>query len=256
MIAADFPEKIRQQLANSVDISATEDGFSIYLPFVFDDGDPCGFSLGRSANGAWVLSDEGDTITRASYVGPDLLTKGYTERLHKITSFYGIEEERGELTLSVDEDNFSEAIYTFTQACLEVVNLAKTPRQKTTEKSNFAQKLGKIIERSLPSDILTPRWHHPEHDSERIHTVDYHIQGQSREWYLFGIPTQHSAMRATIACYHYKKANVDFESIAIYDKEESMSTKDTIPLNEIVDRHFPRIAERKTIVEFLEETVR
>jgi len=251
MISTNFPEIIRAQLAERIDISIAGDGYSISLPFVFDDGDPCGFNL-TPADGGWLLSDHGATITRAGYAGVDLLTRGYVERLRKITGFYGIAEDKGELLLPVLQDDFSDGIYTFTQACLEIVNLAKTPKEKkATEKTHFAHQLGRLIEKTLPKEVWTHIWHDPKHDPQKIYTVDYHITGKTRDWFLFGIPTQMSALRATVACYHYKQAQLDFGSVAIYDHEEKLSPKDTLPLNEVADKTFPRVSERKAIQDFL-----
>ena len=130
MIVDNLTETIREQLASNI-VVEPEDGnaLSISMPFVFEDGDPCAFRLIKTGR-KWALDDEGGTIRRASFGGADLLVPGHIERLHKITGFYGLKEQQGVLSLPVVGKGFSDAIYSFTQACLEIVNLAKLPKER------------------------------------------------------------------------------------------------------------------------------
>lgn len=253
MISATITHRIREQLANRIEIESKDrDSCIINMPFVFDDGDPCGFMLTKGSDDTWYLSDKGVTARRASYIGADLLAPGHVERFRSIVGFYGMTEENGALLLPVRHDDFSDAIFTFTQACLEMVNLAKMPKERSeTVKTDFSKRLAKLVESAIPENHRVAHWHHPTLDPEHVYPVDYWIKGKSRDLYLFGVSNPMHAARATIACYHYKRSKADFKSVAIYDHEEKLSPRDTVPLNEIVDKRFPRVNERRSIQEYL-----
>jgi len=130
MIAENLPEKIRSQLADAISIEKEgRAAIAIGMPFVFGDGDPCEFRLTRArGGGGWVIDDEGGTIRRSAYHGPDLLTSGHVERLNRIAEFHGLTQNDGVLAMSVEGEEIADAIYSFTQACLEIINLSKMPK--------------------------------------------------------------------------------------------------------------------------------
>jgi Domain of unknown function DUF1828 len=253
MIADNIIEKVRSQISEAIVIEHEgRNALSIGTPFVFEDGDPCAFLLVKGGKGAWRLDDEGGTIRRAGLSGPDLLGPSHVERLKKIVGFYGLSENKGVLSLSVSGDGFGDAVCSFTQACLEIINLAKLPKERPEgEKTDFHRRLTSLVESAVPEDRRVARWHHPELDAEKVYHVDYMIRGKSHPLYVFGVNSPTSAHLATIACYHYKNAGADFRSLAIYDKEEKLRVRETVPLNEVVDKKFPRVRERKSIREFL-----
>lgn len=256
MIASNLTDTIREQLSSAVTIMSSSGGeVAISMPFSFDDGDPYDFKLLQTQAGEWLLHDSGHTVRRASYQGADLTAEGHVERFRQIVGFYGLKETQGDLSMPVDLESIGASLYAFTQACLESVTLARMPKERTAEaKPNFAKRFAKLIESVVPHDRLQPHWHDPQLDPERVYVADYRIRGRKRDWHLFGIPTAYAGLGATVTCMHYKQMG-DFNCLAVYDHEERLPTRVTIPLNATVDRRFPRISERSIIRDFLQEQI-
>ncbi len=127
MIAPNVLATIKNQIADSVSLSELDDGrIGISLPLAYDDGDHCACYAVREGNG-WVLRDEGDLVTRASYRDVNLLAAGYATRMRKIAEFYGATAARdGNLVVPVRNGDFGNAVFSFAQTCLALQELAKT----------------------------------------------------------------------------------------------------------------------------------
>jgi hypothetical protein len=132
MVSADVVALMRRQVTEGLQIEQEDrERIAVYTPFMYQDGDHCSFAVVRdSANATWHLTDEGEVLAHASYSGVDLLASDRVSRFRETTKFYGLKERRGELTLLVENESFGEALFSFTQACLDIVQLTKLPPEK------------------------------------------------------------------------------------------------------------------------------
>jgi hypothetical protein len=255
MISADMTHSIREQIAAAISIKPVANNeFAISMPFIFDDGDECAFRLTKHGR-SWAISDGGETVRRASYSGTDVLGAGHAERLRRIVEFYGVDVTDGALSMSVQEPEFSDGIFTFTQVCLEVVNLAKLPKERpASEREKFAEQLARVVTPVVPRERLVADWSDPTDDPDRLYRADFCVKGDT-DLLIFGVPSPTACMMATISCQHYKMKHKRFRSLAIYDHEEQIRVRFTSQLNEVVDKRFPRVIERKSIQEYLRHAV-
>lgn len=130
MITSDIAAAVRRQIADDVEISpVSPNRLELATRFLYLDGDRFSCSIARDgAESPWEMSDEGDVITRASYVGVDLLAGGRRKRLLRTAEFYGIKESNGVLTMAIESENdFGEAFFIFIQGCFEIYRLARFP---------------------------------------------------------------------------------------------------------------------------------
>jgi hypothetical protein len=254
MISVTLAHQLQEQIAAEIAVEAiTNDQMVVYMPFVFDDGDRCSIYLSRLDEAQWKLTDHGDVIKRASYAGVDLLNANHAERFRTIASFYGVAENEGALDLVTDQEGLSDAVFAMTQTCMEATWLAKMPlfNRTLSESKKFPQRLTTLVEKAVPRHRITHNWHDPVADPHGVYRVDHRIEGREKQLLLFGIGGPNSCMRATIACLYYKKEGLDFEGIAIYRNEEKLEKRYTEPLNDAVDKRFPRIAESKSITRYI-----
>jgi len=253
MIDFDLANMIRDRIATDIHVEGMgENRLVIYMPFVFDDGDQFSIFATKDSDNRWLLSDEGDVWKRVSELGFDPTKESNVERLGKLAGFYGVTDDDGSLVIRTADESLVRSLFTLTQTCLEASWLVKTPKAaKRSEREDFSARLNKIILTAIPDADVEYNWHSPEHDPNGLYAADVRIPGRDKQLLLFGVPNQPSCMRATISCQHYRLAGLDFDGVAIYDHEEDLPRRYTQQLNEVVDHHFPRIGEHRTIEQFL-----
>jgi hypothetical protein len=240
MISINIADSIREQVANDVAVVQVDDSrYSVSLPLVFDDGDPCGFVLSKGKAGDWVLSDAGDTERRADDIGVNLRSSGYRHRYENIVKFYGLKAENRELKLPVRDNRFSDAIFTFAQVRLEAVNLARSPKERHSPEASVATKIiGKVLSSRFADSNITPDWHHGRFDPSGIYRADYRLRKSRANWLFFGISGASSSMKATIACFFLKSHNFNFKSVAFFENYGVLRERAKKPLEDIANKTF------------------
>ena len=132
MVATDIVALISGQVASEVGLEPeSTNRIAVYTPFVYPDGDHCSFAAVRGPGAdTWRLTDEGDVLIHAGYSGVDLKSEPRLARFQAATRFYGVMESNGELSFAVEESQFGDAIFGFSQACLEIIGLTKLPVER------------------------------------------------------------------------------------------------------------------------------
>lgn len=245
-------DSIRSQVAADIRLSPTADRLRIGTPLTFDDGDACSFFLIQQGE-QLVLSDLGDIFTRADYQETDLRASGHRARFDRLLDFYGMREDSGQLVMAVAPDKMGGAIFSFAQASLELVRLARTPadRKKRAERK-FRAKVGKLVRSLIPANKLDENWYDREEDPNKYYPVDYRIHGTTADWWVFGVGTSTKCLKATVTCQHYRLLKRKFRGVAIYKNEDELPKSATAPLDEIVERKFTRFGDDGAIAAFLE----
>jgi hypothetical protein len=256
MIAADIVQAIRHQISDDLDISLKSEGrIEVFTPFMYQDGDHCGFYFNRNENGQWEATDEGEVLGHAGYSGVDLLDDGRAEKFRKAVEFFGMHERGGELILPVsDETKFGEAFFRFAQACMDILNLTKLPAARRGRESSIRDQVASIITKArIPSAHVVRKWHHPDLDPDRVYGVDFFIKGKSLNLLVHAVKAELACLRAAVASLHYRQTSFPFHGIAIYDDESELPRKAAVSLSEAVDATFSAGADEEEIVEYLAE---
>jgi hypothetical protein len=226
MIAIDIANRFRDQLTEQYDIkTVASDRLEINTPFVFDDGDPYSCAIVRNGS-KWLITDEGEVLNHVSYMGVDLKASGRAKRFQKAVAFYGLSEETGELVLETDIERLGESFCLFTQACFEIARLAKLPsrssKKKPSKRQTMKEGIRNIIDTVPDAGVVTPDWHHPEFDVNKIYVADFHI-GWRTPCLLFAVSTDSESLKDTTTCLHYRQRGFVFDGIAVVHEEASIS---------------------------------
>ncbi len=245
MIAPNVLATIRNQIAESVSLSELDDGrIGISLPLAYDDGDHFACYAIRDGS-TWVLRDECDLVTRASYRDVNLLARGYVDRVRKIAEFYGAKAARdGNLEIPVRDNDFGSAVFSFAQTFLALQELAKTKpeRQQAEPGVRFQKMVEAILEAKLPDGIVTPNWHDKDLDPHGVYGVDCYVKTSRTPWFVFSPSTPHHCLKAAITIQHYKRENVGFRSLAVCKDEKDLPAGSRIPLHDVADVWLPEFA--------------
>ena len=101
------------------------DRYRVFTPFLFEDGDRLAIVL-RRENSRWILSDEGHTHMHLIYdIDEKDLQKGSRQKIiTNALSVFKVEDRDGELILAIQEDQYGDALFSFSQALLKITDVS------------------------------------------------------------------------------------------------------------------------------------
>lgn len=127
-------KSFKESVAKSVELYPREDnGYQIFTPFHFDDGDHFVVILKTDGLGNWIITDEGHTYMHMSY-DTDLSSLENGTRNEIIESSldkYGVKEIEGRLVATVDEiSNAGNTLWNFIQCLISITNISYLSRER------------------------------------------------------------------------------------------------------------------------------
>ncbi len=127
-------KSFKESVAKSVELYPREDnGYQIFTPFHFDDGDHFVVILKTDGLGNWIITDEGHTYMHMSY-DTDLSSLENGTRNEIIESSlekYGVKEIEGQLIATIDEiSNAGDILYNFIQCLISITNISYLSRER------------------------------------------------------------------------------------------------------------------------------
>src|SRR5438093_13452520 len=111
MIERDFRHKVGEKVRV---VSEGLNRYRVFTPFLVDDGDHLAVVLKHEGHD-WLLSDEGHTLMHLTYdIDEKDLQRGNRQKLisNALTAF-SVEDRDGELRLSVPDERFGDALFSF-----------------------------------------------------------------------------------------------------------------------------------------------
>ncbi len=247
-IEADFRRKISSQ------VSLLPEGlgrYRVFTPFTLEDGDHLAIVLKR-ADGGWLLTDEGHTFMHLSY---DLemrdLEQGTRRRvIDSALAEFGVTEREGELLSPVPDEQFGNALFSFTQGLLRISDVTFLSRDRV--RSTFAEDFRAFLEAEIPEERRTFGWHDRERDPDGNYLVDCRIEGKQEPVFAFAIPNDDRCGLATITALHYQREGVRFRGLAVFEDQATINRKALARLTDVIDRQFSSFASnRERISAFL-----
>jgi len=251
-IEREFIEKVSDQ------IRIKEEGVNKYrvlTPFRSDDGDHLVIVLKREVNN-WVLTDHGHTYMHLTY---DLDEKSlYTGTRQQIITntlnAFSVNDVEGELRLTIENNQFGNALYDFIQALLRINDISYLSRERVV--STFMEDFRIFIEEHVPEERRTFDWHHPQHDPEGSYPVDCMINGTKNPLMVFALPNDTKTRDATITLLQFERWGLAFRSMSIFENQEEINRKVLARYSDVCDKQYSNlIANHDRISRYLEEIV-
>lgn len=254
MKETDIAKAFKRKVGQEVTLEAEGvDRFIVYTPFTFDDGDHYVVILKR-IDGAWVLTDEGHTFMHLSYSEVDLSSGMRASMIDQALSTEGVENDGGELRLTIPGKAFGDALFSFVQALGRVAHTALWTQDRV--KSTFFEDVAELIETTAPLGSVEQGYADPKVDAEGRYPIDFMVRGGgNRRWFVFAVSSDNQCQQATIACLHYEKNNVPFSSLVIYENQTRINRRFLAQLSDVTGKAFSTIGERDRIKKFLETQV-
>ena len=244
--------QFRQKVSAKIDIqSEGRNSFVVFTPFQFDDGDHLRIVL-RNEKGEWYLTDEGHTFMHVSYEEIDLSRGKRAEIIDGVLVCCGIQRENGELRAYVEDGAYGDALYSFVQALIKITDITYTSVSRV--KSLFLEEFHAFLEESIPEESRVFDYHDPQHDPEGKYLVDCRANGTTTPLHVFGIHNDDKCRDATITCLQFERFGVWFDSMAVFENQESINRKVLARFSDVVGKLYSSLPTNKDrICEYLSE---
>lgn len=221
-----------------------EDRFLVLTPFRFEDGDHFAITLKREGE-SWILSDEASTLMHLSYWLDDKALESGNRReiLDSSLSGFNVKNRGGELIISVVEERFGDALFDFVQALTKVTDVSFLSREVV--RSTFLEDFRAFMRSQVPEDRLDFEWKDTKHDPTGNYLVDCRITGMKRPLFVYALPNEEKVGVATISLLMFEKWGIPFQSLGVFEDQESISRKTVARFSDAVGKAFSNLEGNK-----------
>jgi len=219
--------------------------FRVINPFIYGDGDFLTIVLRREGD-RWILSDEATTYMHLSYKMDDRALEAETRQrvICNALSFFGVEDDDGELRIEIPDEHYGDALYSLVQAMLRISDVTFLSRERV--QSTFRQDLKDYLSQITEPTERTFDWAHPKLDPERLYTADCHINGSRKKpVVIYGIVGDSGVRDVTIALQRFEVWAYKVYSVGVFEHFDEISKKPLRRLLDVLDKPFTSLHENK-----------
>ena len=222
--------------------------YRIETPFTFDDGDNLVIVL-KNQNNEWYLTDEGHTYMHLSYrMDNKVLQKGKRQKIiSDILSSFGLSDRDGELTIPIVNFNYGDALFSFIQGLLKITDI--TFLNKEMVRSTFMEDFKEFISQTIPQKKLAFGYFDEDKDPAGHYVVDCKVDGLPKPIFMFALSSDEKTRDATISLHQYERWGYKFQSVGIFEDQESINRKVLARFTDIVDRQFSSLSGNRDRIE-------
>ena len=245
------------QVGKSVQLIGDGPGrYRISVPFTFNDGDSLAIVL-KQLGDQWVFSNEGHTYMHLAYSieAPRLEYGTRRQMIVQALHMFQVQERGGELVLPVEYNDYAEALWSFVQALLKIIDVTYLTQERL--RSTFLEDFRTFFETKIAPERRTFDWYDAEHDPDGRYVVDCRINGLTHPLFIYALANDDRVRDATIGIGHFARTNFKFYSLGIFEDQTIINRRVLARFTDICDRQFPNLSASRDLIEkFLEDALR
>ena len=184
------------------------------------------------------ICDFGMALMRLSYTF-EVSTPARERILESILINNSVERSDGNLYLDTAIDRLYESILQFTGCILKVCNMRYWNRE--TVRCAFYDDLGNYVETELKQ--FSPIRNHVPLERDPIFSVDWYMEHNKRNLYMFGILGDDKAKNVTISLLEFQKAQLPFISLVVHEDIDELGNRARRYLTNNADLQYSTLAD-------------
>ena len=249
-------KEFRQKVCDQVRIETEGvNRFRVFTPFLFEDGDHLSIVL-KLEKGEWEISDEGHTLMHLTYDldEKDLRSGSRQKIISNTLSAFTVDERDGELVITISDEQYGDALFSFVQALLKIADVSYLSRERV--RSTFMEDFTEFVSANLPVDRVQFDWHVPKNDPEGKYTVDCVIETDTAPpIFIFALSNDDKVRETIINLLMFEKWGVPFRSIGIFEDQEEINRKVLAKFSDVCEKQFSNLPGNKDrILKYVRES--
>lgn len=244
-----FETKFLHQVGSSVQLMEEGPGrYRVSVPFTFNDGDVFIIIL-KQIGSNWVFSDEGHTYMHLAYSieASRLLYGTRRQMIVQALQMFQVQERGAELVLPVHDNDYADALWSFVQALLKIVDVTYLTQERV--RSTFLEDFQTFFETMIAPDRRTFEWYDPEHDPDKRYVVDCRFNGLARPLFIYALANDDRVRDATIGIAYFIRTGFKFYSVGIFEDQTIINRHVLARFTDICDRQFPNLSSSRELIE-------
>ena len=176
------------------------------------------------------------TLMRLSYTF-EISTATRERILDSILINNGVEQREGNLYLDAPVNLLYQSILQFAGCVQKVCNMRYWKRE--TVRSAFYDDLGDYVTTQMKR--FSPAQDHAPLEQYAIFSVDWFLEHNSRNLYVFGIMGDDKAKNVAISLLEFQKAQLPFISLVVHEDMEELGKRASLYLTKNADIQYPAL---------------